>query len=131
MTNSRKRWLCPLCPHRASRKGNMKVHIQRWHGGNKQPLYIGEQTETLLKNHQGPSSLGSNTVNSKSPPSPILKSSKSPESVFEFINELHSQVIEARGIPRKIEEIQSFFNGDLLPHLHTNKSSSHFALTNF
>jgi hypothetical protein len=48
INNSRKKWLCPFCPHRSSRKCNMQVHIQRWYGGNKEPLYIGNQIETCL-----------------------------------------------------------------------------------
>jgi hypothetical protein len=134
MIGDRKRWLCPSCPHRSSRKGNMQIHIQRWHGGIKLPQYIGEQTETVLKNHRPPSSLVSNAVSSKSSPSPILKSSKSPESVFEFIiNTMHSQVIEAREMRRKIEDVKSFFDGDLswFPQLSTNKSAGNFSLTNF
>jgi hypothetical protein len=134
MIGYRKRWLCPSCPHRSSRKGNMQIHIDRWHGGIKRPQYIGEQTETMLKNHQPPSSIISDAVSCKSSPSPTLKSSKRPESVLEFIiNTMHSQVIKAREMRRKIEDVKSFFNGYLswFPQLSTNISAGHFALTNF
>jgi hypothetical protein len=134
MIGDRKRWLCPSCPHKSSRKGNMQTHIDRWHEGINRPQYIAEHSETVLKNHQPPRSIVSNAVSSKSSPSPIQQSSKRPESVFEFIvDTMHSQVIEARGMRKKIEDIKSFFNGDLswFPQLSTNKGAGHFAPTNF
>ena len=136
INNSRKKWLCPFCPHRSSRKGNMQVHIQRWHERNKEPLYIGDRTETLLKYKKEQHSSGSvnNIISSGS--SFFLSISlfqKSQSQCSKFINKLHSQVVEARGIPRKIEEIKSFFNGDLsyVPQLYTNKSLGNIALANF
>jgi hypothetical protein len=93
INNSRKKWLCPFCMHRSSRKGNMQVHIQRWHEGNKEPLYIGDQTETLpkYKKEQHPSGSVNNIISSGSSFFPFHKSfSKKPESVFEFTNKLHS-----------------------------------------
>jgi hypothetical protein len=48
MTNDRKKWLCPSCPHRSSRKGNMKLHIQRWHKEG-EPLCMDDLTVSLLK----------------------------------------------------------------------------------
>jgi hypothetical protein len=133
MTDKRKNWLCPFCPHRASRKGNMKVHIQRWHGGREQPLLIGDQTETQLKSCLRPSSTVNNPASAELPPSPNLKSSKRPESVFEFINKIHSQVIEVREMRRKIEEINSFYNGGLswFPQLNISNSLANFAITDF
>jgi hypothetical protein len=133
MTDKRKNWLCPFCRHRASRKGNMKVHIQRWHGGHEQPLKIGEQTETQPKGYQRPSSTVNNPASAELSPSLSPKSSKRPESVFEFINKIYSQVIEFREIRRKIEEINSFYNGGLswFPQLNTSNSLANFAITDF
>ena len=82
----------------------MKVHVYRWHPENKEPLYVGDQTEALLKskNNQHPST------------------SRDTESMFEYINKFHSQVLEAKEALRKMEEIKDFYGRDFpyVPRLY-------------
>jgi hypothetical protein len=114
MTNDRKKFCCPSCPHRSSRKDNMKLHIRRWHKEG-EPINTDDPTVSLLKGKKNQYSRASdsNSVSSKPSHLPFHNSfSKSLESFFEFVNNIHSQIAEAREIRRKLEEIKMFFNGD-------------------
>jgi hypothetical protein len=115
--DKKKKYHCPFCPHTSSRKGNMKVHIDRWHRENKEPLYVSDQTEALLKSKKDQHSPASGKT----------------ESMFDFINKLHGQVSEAKEAQRKMEEIKDFFGGNLsyVPRLYTNKILGNIAITNF
>jgi hypothetical protein len=96
MTNDRKKWFCPSCPHRSSRKGNMKLHIQRWHKEG-ELLYMDDPTVSLLKGKKNQHSTASvsNRVSSSPFPFPFHQSfSKSLESFSEFVNNTHRQVVE-------------------------------------
>ena len=108
-----RKFRCSWCPHKSSRKDNMKVHLKRWHGGNGEPINIGGQTETLLKGHQKPSSPANSTGSSKSLHSPTAKPSNRPESIFNCINKFHSQFVEAFELRRKLEEMAIFFGGNV------------------
>src|SRR5919205_123009 len=97
MTNDRKKWNCPSCPHRSSRKGNMKLHIQRWHKEG-EPLCADDPTLSLLKGTRNQYFRDSVTsgVSSRPIPLPFHNSfSKKPESFFEFVNDTHRRVVEA------------------------------------
>lgn len=114
MTNDRKKWCCPSCPHRSSRKGNMKLHIQRWHKEG-EPLYMDDPTVSLLKGKKNQHSTASvsNRVSSSPFPFPFHQSfSKSLESFSEFVNNTHRQVVEAMEIRRKVKEIKMFSNSN-------------------
>jgi len=111
MANDRKKFLCPSCTHRSSRKGNMKLHIQRWHKEG-ELLYVDDPTVSLLKGkkNQYARASASNSVSSGPFTLPFHNSfSKDLESLSEFV----SQVVEAIEIRRKIEKIQMFYSGNL------------------
>ena len=144
MTKDSKEWLCPdpSCPYRSSRRGNMIVHMRRWrHGSDREPIYLGDQTQHRLKckkfhqhprspANKHPSNPANNTPSSGGSSFLFRKpssASKKPDSPFEPINNLYDHVVEAREIPRKIEEIKSFFSGSS----NTNKSLWNIDLQNF
>lgn len=132
MTTGRKMWQCPSCPHRAPRRGNMIIHILRWHGGNREPVYLGDQGEYLLKskkaNHWPPSSTH-DTPSSESFPFPFQNSySKKPNSLFEPINSLLRDFIEASQIPAKIAAIRSSFSGNIFHHPQFNTNLSPYLI---
>jgi hypothetical protein len=118
--NNRKKFACPFCPHRSSRKWNMQVHINRWHknkDNNKGPLYLGDQIEALLKSKI--------KNNEHSPSAP-----KKPESLFEPINEFHRLFVEAKDAQSKIREITSFRGNPSLsnpPRVHVDDNMANFA----
>jgi hypothetical protein len=133
MSNGRKKWQCPSCPHRASRRGNMILHILRWHGGDKEPVYLGDHSEYLLKsknaNHWPPSSTY-NTPSSESFQFPFQDSdSKKSSSLFEPINSVLRDFLEASQIPGKIAAVKNSYSGNMFqyPQFSTNLSSSHIA----
>jgi hypothetical protein len=115
MTYVRKKWGCPSCPHRSSRKYNMKVHIERWH------KTVGQQPELLYMKHQAAyqfednkdifsnvsPALGSNNVSNNSVSSSFNKFlSEKPEDPFEFVNEMYLKVMKFKEMQRKVEEMQ-------------------------
>lgn len=135
MTNDRKKWICPSCHHRSSRKDNMKLHIKRWHKEG-EPICADDLTVSLLKGKKNQNSRASvsNGVSSKPFPLPFSKSfSEKPESFFEFVNQIHRQVVEAREIFRKVEEIKMVFNGNpsYFMQLSTNNNFENITPANF
>jgi hypothetical protein len=109
MTNERKKWLCPSCPHRSSRKYNMKVHIQRWHKGTEQPPYIDDQAVPLSEDKKDLYAKESSASIRNSVSYDLF-----PHTFSEFVNETYGRVIEAKETSRKVEEIYRFFNGNFL-----------------
>jgi hypothetical protein len=131
MANDRKKFLCPSCTHRSSRKGNMKLHIQRWHKEG-EPLCVDDPTVSLLKGkkNQYARASASNSVSSGPFTLPFHNSfSKDLESLSEFV----SQVVEAIEIRRKIEKIQMFYSGNLshFMQLPTNNNFGNITPANF
>lgn len=109
----------------------MVLHILRCHGENKEPVYLGDHSEYLLKskkaNHWPPTSTY-NAPSSESFPFPFQNScSKKSNSLFESINSLLRDFLEASQIPAKIAAIKSFHSGNVFhyPQLNTNLSSYH------
>jgi hypothetical protein len=109
----------------------MVLHILRCHGGNKEPVYLGDHSEYLLKskkaNHWPPTS-SYNAPSSESFPFPFQNSnSKKSNSLFEPINSLFRDFLEASQIPAKIAAIKSSYSGNVFhyPQLNTNLSSYH------
>lgn len=129
MTNRNKMWQCPSCPHRASRRGNMKLHVLRWHGRNKEPVYLGEHNEFLLKsknaNHQCQTSIYS-TLNSESFLNPFRNSySKRSNSPFGLINSYFDDILEVRETRAKAAAIKNTYNSSVFhyPQFYTNLRS--------
>jgi hypothetical protein len=122
MSNVRKKWVCPSCPHRSSRKYNMKVHIQRWHKAAGQPelLYMNHQAAPLLNDNKDifsneSGAVGDDSVSINSFPSPFVKfSSEKPEDPFEFVNEIYLMAIKFKEMQRKVEKIHRGFNDIVL-----------------
>lgn len=134
MSNGRKMWQCPFCPHRASRRGNMVLHNIRWHGGNKEPVYLGDHSEYLIKSKKAnywPFNSTYNAATSESFPFPFQNSySKKSNSLFEPIKSVLRDFLEASKIPGKITTIKSFYSGNMFhyPQLNNNLSSYHILL---
>ncbi|MDQ3840302.1 MAG: hypothetical protein M3297_13665, partial [Thermoproteota archaeon] len=94
--DNRKKFACPFCSHRSSRKWNMQVHIYRWHADK----------DKNRNNEHSPSA------------------QKKPESLFEPINEFHRVFVDAKDAERKMREMINFRRGNSYlsypPQVHGN-----------
>jgi len=113
----------------------MELHIQRWHKEG-EPLCAIDPTVSLLKGkkNQYAGASASSGVSSKPFPLPFHNSfSKKPESHFEFVNDIHRQVVEAIETRRKIEEIKMFLSGNLshFMQIPTNNNFGNITPANF
>jgi hypothetical protein len=78
----------------------MILHILRWHGGDREPVYLGDHSEYLLK---------SKNFNDQ------RLSHKTLDPITEFINKVHRQVREGKNNIAKVHEIMSFFGANKTP----------------
>jgi hypothetical protein len=118
LSNFRKRWVCPSCSDRSSRKYNLKVHIQRGHkavGQEPEMIYLNHQAAPLLKNNKDNFSnksgaVGGNSVTNNSFLPSFYNFAEKPEDPFEFVNEIYIKAIKVKEMQRKVKEIHRVFN---------------------
>jgi hypothetical protein len=111
----------------------MRVHIQRLHGGRKEPVYLGDSSEYLLKSKKAkrrrPSSIYK-ALDSESSMSPFQNTfRKKSNSPFEFIHQHYQDIIEANEVIDKVAAIRGFYRGNRFhyPQLNTNPGSYYVA----